>query len=153
MSAFGKDGGKDAEGADRVVIGSFQARLQLTQTRELLMSGHIYSDDDPKDVNLRLDAFQDALDRQGVRCDIVNKEAQLVAQREGLRDLEFRIKELEMAAASKGRDNGLGHKGKGLTSQDNLNLKNYHANIRQIKHNIESLEAAVRAAKAKLAIE
>ena len=127
--------------AARTVAGTFDITLNLTDRRGIKMTGYVYSDDTPTSINQRLDQFQDALDRQAIRSDIVNKEAQLAGHIQNLEAFKRSYDEL----LSK-RDAG----GK-LTSQEKNGLANFEPGVKHAKEAIESLRAAIKAAHDKLA--
>lgn len=124
----------------RVAIGNFTITLNLSDKRGLSVQGVIYSDDTPKELNERLDMFQDVLDRQHIRADVQNKEAQI----------NQLIESLEPAAQGYEDLVELKKKGKRLTSQQLQSLDHYDTNVRSVKRNVESLQHAVRAGRMKL---
>jgi len=123
------------------IAGTFELALNLTDKRQIKMLGYVYSDDTAAEINKRVDEFQDVLDRQGVRCDIVNKEAQVAAMTQNLRNLRDAYDELAERKRS----------GKTLTSQQKNNMDNYERSTKQSKEMIESLTAAITEGKKKLA--
>jgi len=135
----------------RIVAGGFQCQMQLTQQRTLMVTGHVYSDDTLAEMNARIDAAQDALDRQYIRCDIVNKEGQIKAQQAGIE--QFRDQLADLAARQAGAGTGLSEKrpkGHQLSSQERLALENGQRTIDQAEKNIAQLQAEIAAAQRKL---
>lgn len=135
----------------RAVVGTFQVKLALTQQRELTMTGHLYSDDNAEEINIRVDAYQDVADRQLVRADITSKEAQigqLTTHIEQYRD-QLELLQAKQAAVKKGEKNAAGQRMK-LSSQEEQALANNWEGVKGLQKQIESLRAAVAAARAKL---
>lgn len=138
----------DENGQPRSIAGNFQCQMQLSQQRNIVVTGYIYSDDNAEKINERLDAYQDALDRQFVRCDIVNKEAQLTAQVAQLEGIRNALEEL----AAKGASDGLSsekpkHR---LTSTQKQQLQNGEQTMKHHLANIDLLRAAIKEGRAKL---
>lgn len=125
----------------RTISGSFDITLNLTQSRGIKMSGYVYSDDTQKQINARIDVYQDALDRQAIRVDIQSKESQIAMHRINVDT----IGEMSDALIAKKSS------GKKLTSTETMNLGNMPAQLASAKQQIESLEAAIAAGRAKLA--
>jgi hypothetical protein len=115
------------------IVGSFDITLNLSDKRGIKVTGYIYDKDDAKALNERLDWFQDALDRQGVRTDIVNKRAQIAYHRVNIE---------AMSNAAEGLLN-LKNAGRKLSSQQQQQLNAYEPNVAAAKMQIESLEAAI----------
>lgn len=128
------------EDGDTVIVGNFEVALTLTTNRTIKMSGYVYNKDTPEEINHRLDQFQDAIERQAVRCDVTNKEAQIdamMAQLEGHADHFSSIVEKK-------------NSGQKLTSQDKALIDKYDMDVRGAKKSIESLQAAVKKGKSRL---
>lgn len=126
--------------APDVAIGSFEVAMVLTQQRTLKMSGAVFARDTPADINARIDLFQDTLDRQFVRADIQNKEAQIAAATQDIENINDAFQGLLA------KKNG----GKALTSQEKANFTNYEPSVDNRRKHIDSLKAAIAAARAKL---
>ena len=123
----------------RTLSGNFEFTAVLTDKRQLRMTGYVYSDDDAHAINARLDSFQDAIDRQMIRADIVNKEAEgarIDASLEALTQHNAELIELQK--------NGK------LTSQQKQQLSQFESSVRFHLKQKESLGAAVAAGKKKL---
>lgn len=140
------------DGRLRTITGNFQCQMQLSQQRTISVTGYIFSDDSPDQVNARLDQFQDALDRQFIRCDLVNKEAQvkaIMAEVERYRDTLDGL-----AAKSAGTGTGLSaeKQGKKLSSQERLTLQNGQQTVKKQLEYVDSLRAAIREGRAKLGL-
>jgi hypothetical protein len=140
--------GVDVDGNPRLITGTVTVKLMLTQTREIMVSGHLYSDDTPDKVNQRIDEWQDALDRQAVRCDIVNKEAQIAALEQGMKDALERGETLKAKHAAS-RDLQRPDRVK-FTSAEEKELNQMVLNAQGWKKQAESLRAAISAAKLKI---
>jgi hypothetical protein len=125
----------------RVVAGTFDITLNLSDRRGIKMTGYVYSDDTPKEINGRVDQFQDVLDRQAIRSDIVNKEAQVVGHIQNLEAFKQSYEELSTKQTAGGK----------LTSQEKLGMANFEPGVKRAKEAIESLRAAIKAAHDKLA--
>lgn len=135
------------------VVGTFQCQHQLTQQRNLTITGHIYSDDTAEELNARVDLYQDVLDRQFIRCDIVNMEAQIKAQMAGIE--QFRDQLSGLAARAQGKAVGLSAdapRPPKLSSHERLALQNGEQTIRKAQDNIDGLRERINAAKQKLGI-
>jgi len=126
---------------ERKIVGNFDITLNLTQTRGIKMTGYVYSDDTPKELNERIDMYQDTLDRQAVRVDIVSKEAQIAMHRINVEAIQENYDGLMRKRNSP----------KTLTSQERLTIANHAATLASAAKMIESLEAAIKAGKTKLA--
>lgn len=135
--------------AGRTIAGNFQCQMNLSQQRNIVVTGYIYSDDTPDEINARLDLYQDAIDRQFIRSDLVNKEAQVKAM---LADVERHRDHLEeLAAKTKGHGTGLSaEKPPKLSSQERMALQNGEATVKKQMEFIESLQAAIKEGRAKL---
>lgn len=128
------------EDSQRTLSGNFEVALNLTTARQIRMTGYVYSDDTAKDINERIDRFQDALDRQVVRYDIVMKEAEIATAEASIEQLADH--HAELMSLEKGT--------KKLTSQQRMQLTQYEASVRRWKNQKESAEAAIEAARHKL---
>ena len=127
--------------AKRLVVGNFEIQLQLTKERTIKVAGYVYSDDKPHDVSSRFDSFQDQLDRQMIRCDIVTKRAQIASQLINIDQIKWLHKEI--LALREG--------GKKLTSTQLQQLQNAEPSLARAKEIIDSLNAAIAEAEKKLA--
>jgi len=125
---------------DRVASGSFQVTITLTDKRQITMSGCVYSDDNKHDIDERIDAYMDVLDRQLVRADVTNKEAQL-AQQDTI---------LEQHAARFAAFAELKNTGQKLSIQQKNELSQYDTNVQFVKRQKESLRAAIAEGKKRL---
>jgi hypothetical protein len=124
------------------VVGTFQADIQLTQQRRLTITGHLYDNDSPQAVNRRIDIYQDALDRQYIRCDLVSKRA----QRENiLAAIEEHVRDLTALRVSQG-----GEDRPKITSQQRELLKRGDESIERHRKSIQMLDALIAAAEAKI---
>jgi hypothetical protein len=132
---------EDKNALTRAVVGTFQCQMQLTTARTLNITGHVYSDDTVEDLNRRIDMYQDAVDRQFVRCDIVNKEAQKKAQFGAIEQFRDQLDGL------KARQDGAGQKGMKLSSQEKLALQNGEQTIINAQKQIEKLDNEIALAK------
>jgi len=127
----------------RAVVGTFQSTIQLTQQRSLVITGHIYSDDTKPEINERIDLYQDVLDRQFIRADILNKKAQVTAQLQGIEQFKQQLEDLKV------RQHAVGTKK--ISSQEKLALQNGEQTIINAQKNIDRLEADIADAEKKLA--
>lgn len=127
----------------RTVTGTIDLTLNLTDRRGIKVSGYIYSDDKPGDVHLRVDMLQDVLDRQYIRVDLVNKQAQLAGHFQNLENMKEAYAGLLAIQDA----------GKKLTSVQRQAFDNYARNVEHHKKEIASLEAAIAAGNKKLEIE
>lgn len=141
------------DGRLRTIEGNFQCQMQLSQQRTLSVTGYFFSDDTSEKRNQRLDEAQDALDRQFIRCDMVNKEAQvkaIMAEVERFRDTldQLNAKGSSTAAAGLSAEK----QGKKLSSQERLTLQNGQQTIKKQLEYVDSLRAAIREGRAKLGL-
>lgn len=137
----------DQENHNRLVVGTFNCQMQLTQHRTLTVTGHVYSDDTPDQVNARIDLCQDALDRQFIRCDMVNK----IAQREAtLGAIDQQVEQLEELKIAQAAAQGNGEKRPKLTSQQLEIVKRGDETVRGAKKNVAMLDSMIAAAQKKL---
>ena len=127
--------------AQRTLSGNREITLNLTQARGIKVTGYIYSDDTPDEINKRIDTFQRCLDRQAVAVDIVTKEAQIEAHQAGLENGAQHYQNLISEKQAKGK----------LNSQQKAQLERYDADVRGVQLQISSLQSAIARAKAKLA--
>lgn len=128
----------DAEG--RHVAGTFTLACALTDKRQIQFSATYYSDDTPEDLNGRIDAAQDSIDRQVIRYDIVAKEAMLAATEQQEEDLAAHCEHLIQK-----RESGLK-----LVTQERTSLQQFDSSVTQFKTRKASLAAAIAAARKKL---
>jgi peptidoglycan hydrolase CwlO-like protein len=124
----------------RTITGTFELAVNLTDRRTFKMTGYTYSDDTITEVNARVDLAQEVMDRQVVRCDIQNKEAQIEQHTLNLENIRENMEGL--VELSKG--------GKKLTSQQKQSLDNYEPTIKQAQKMIDSLKSAIKQGKQKL---
>lgn len=136
-------------GAGRTIAGNFQCQMNLSQQRNIVVTGYIYSDDTPEEISARLDLYQDAIDRQFIRADVQNKEAQVKAM---LADVERHRDHLEeIGAKTKGQGTGLPtERPPKLTSVERTALQNGQQSIKKQLEHVESLRAAIKEGRAKL---
>jgi hypothetical protein len=125
----------------RTLSGNMEITLNLTQSRGIKVTGYIYSDDTPADINKRIDVYQDCLNRQAVAVDIISKEAQIESLQAGLENGAQHYQSLISEKAAKGK----------LNSQQRAQLERYDADVRGVQVQITSLQAAIARARAKLA--
>lgn len=123
-----------------VIVGNFEVALALTQSRTIKMMGYVFKEDAAEDINARVDAMQDVIDRQAVRSDVQNKEAQKAAALEALEQHAGFMADM----ADKQKSN------KPLATVEKERLKTTDGTVRGLKRNIASLEAAIEAGKKKL---
>lgn len=131
--------------AKRQLGGSFELTAVLTDKRQLRISGYVYSDDvfgggGIHDLNLRVDMYQNVLERQLVRCDLTMKEAAIAQNDQQMLDLLTHFEGLAEKKKS----------GKKMTSQELEQLNKFDANVRFLKKNKESLAAAIAEGRKKL---
>jgi hypothetical protein len=123
----------------RALSGSFVLGLTLTDKRTIQMTGYVYSDDTPDQLNRRLDWFQDTMSRQLVRADITAKEAEIAKSDAAIVEL---AEHFDMLQQKKKKGS--------LSSQEKSNLDQYEASVRHWERTKESAAAAILAAKLKL---
>jgi hypothetical protein len=123
-----------------VVTGTFQVTLNLTDKRGLSMTGHVYLSDSPKDINARIDLYQDVLDRQAIRADLITKRALIVQHNENL----SRYSEHYQSLVRKQRG------ARKLTPAEKLEVDNYDSGVAKASEMIQSLESAIAAGEARL---
>jgi uncharacterized phage infection (PIP) family protein YhgE len=144
--------GLDANGNPRTISGNFQVQMNLSQHRNLVITGYLYSDDSLEQINKRLDDAQDAMDRQFVRVDIVSKEAQVRAI---LADVERQRDALaELAAKNAAGGDGLSEKKPHarLSSVERQKLQNGEQSMKGLLAHVDSLRAAIKEGRDKLGL-
>lgn len=124
----------------RQIAGNFELTAVLTDKRQLRITGYVYSDDTAAEINKRVDAYQDVLERQLVRCDLTVKEAAVAQADQQMLDLLAHFDGL----VEKKKSN------KKMTSQENEQLNKFEANLRFLKKNKDSLTAAIVEGRKKL---
>ena len=145
---FGKGSAKkhaepEAEAtANRTITGTFNLQAQLPNGRSITVQSYVYSDDKAVDVNGRLDAFQEAIERQRTRCEIPELEARREQHVQALQNALAVIKELEEKARTPN----------GLSSQERMNLNNLRTSIKRTNEEIEKGAGAIAEAKKKAGV-
>lgn len=124
----------------RALAGNFEVTLNLSDKRGLRMTGYIYSDDTQHEIDARVNSFQDVLDRQAIRTDLVNKAAQIEQGEATLQALAEHYEEISVK--SKG--------GAKLTSVDKEKVAKHDQSVRHIRNQIDSLRAAIAEGRKKL---
>ena len=124
----------------RTATGSFECAVNLSERRTLRVTGYTYSDDTMEEINARVDAMQDVLDRQLIRADLVAKEAQITQFTQNLEHIQESFQGLLALQQS----------GKKLTSQQKLQIDSFDTNVKNNMKQIESLRAAIKAGKQKI---
>lgn len=124
----------------RTLSGNFECAVNLTDRRTLKVTGCLFLEDTPAEMHARIDVAQDLLDRQAVRCDIVQKEAQVAGHLQNLENM----KEAYAALVAKKQ------KARKLTSQEELALANFDPSVKQSMAMIDSLRAAIASGKQKI---
>lgn len=135
---------KKADGAT-IIVGNYEVAMQLTQQRTIKISGYVYADESNEAVNARLDAAQDALDRQYIRADIVSKEAQIEA---AMQSLVVHREHFDSVVQKKNaRDRGEQVR---LTTQDKEMIGKYDQDVKAVNAQIASLQAAIAKGRQKI---
>lgn len=138
------------ENADKTTVGGqFVISLQVSTTRQIQMTGHVYSDDTPAELNARIDAYDAAITRQAIKADIVNKEAQLAAHVANIKLLRDQYAELVKKQDVVDQKRARGH-AKGLRSTDLQFIDNYDRTLAKAMENMDALKAAIAEAKKKI---
>jgi hypothetical protein len=132
--------GKKEPNKDRTLSGTFQVALNITDRRQIMMTGQVYSDDTPQEIHRRVDLFQEVLDRQGIRADVINKEAQITMH---LVNIEA-IKKAGEALLERKRA------GRKLTSQEKAGIDNYEPSLQRAQEEIDKLRIMIAEGKKKL---
>jgi len=132
-----------SENTERTVAGNFELTLNLTDSRGIRVTGYVYNDDIATDINRRVDAYQEVLDRQAARSDIIVKRAQIETAKSGLKNL---VKEYERMLV-------LTNVGKGLTSSEQQVFDNFGRNKQHLLDTVEELEEKIRIAREKFGIK
>ena len=125
----------------RTIAGTCDISLNLSDRRGIKITFPVYSDDSKPDLNKRMDEYQDVLDRQMIRSDILNKEAQITSHTANLKSMKQAYEGLLSQT----------QKGKKLNSQQKLAMDNYGLQELQAIETIDSLRAAIDEGKRKLA--
>lgn len=131
----------EGESGNRTLAGNFECTLNLTDKRGIRVTGYIYSDDTAQQVNARVDAMMDVLDRQAIRADIVTKRAQI----EGLTQNLQQHRDHYVALVEK--KNTV----KSLTSAEKKQIEDYDPQVKKAMEMIASFQSAIDAGEKKLA--
>jgi len=126
--------------APKLVVANFQINCDLSTARKFTVTGYIFDSDTPKDIRQRINAFQDVCDEQGIRMDIVAKEAQKAQHVVMLQQHQELVADLVDKRKA----------GKTLTGQEKQAINNLDATLLKGREMIESLEAAIAAARKRL---
>lgn len=129
----------EAHKADAAVVGNFEITVNLTDKRQLRMTGYVYSDDNTPLVNARIDSYMDVIDRQMVRADIITKEAEIATSEASLEAITAHNEELL----------NLQKVGK-LTSQQKQQFAQFESSMRFHVKMRDSAKAALAEARRKL---
>lgn len=126
---------------ERIAVGNFalQAQLAGSSGQSMNVAGYIYSDDDERTLNARLDLYQAVIGRQRSRSEIPELEAKREQMVKGMMQARDILSDLE-----KRQENG-----DKLSSQEKLNLQNLSVNIAKVKDEIDKGDEAIREAKLK----
>lgn len=134
--------------SDKIIIGNFEVAMQLSQQRTIKITGYRYAGESTEDFNARLDGAQDAMDRQFVRADIVNKEAQIEALIGNMIQYKEQLAELAQLAVTAEKEGA--PKGKRLNSQQRQALTNSDQTLKNMDAQLKSLQAAIARGKQKV---
>jgi hypothetical protein len=128
-----------------VVVGNFEIGLMLTDKRTIKMIGPVYAADSPEELSQRLDAWQDALDRQAIRADVLSKEARIAAMAADIDRMEY---EAGVLIEKKGKED----KGKGnrLSTTEKAKLDSFEPAVLSYKREIDILSGAIAKGREKL---
>jgi hypothetical protein len=124
----------------RAISGQFELSSPLSTARTFRITGYLFTDDTLEDILKRVAVAQEVVDVQQIRMDIIAKEAEMA------QTMAVIAGHQEQAAKMMEKRN----KGKKLTSQEQLVITNLDATLTGGQQRLESLQAAVKAAKAKL---
>lgn len=125
----------------QVIVGNFEVTMNLTDKRGVKLLGYITAADDAKSINRKLDLYQDALDRQFVRADLVTKRAEIKRWEATIDSLSDQYD--AMTTKQQG--------GIKISSQEKQQMGKHETDLRLCRKNIESLEAAIAEANKQLA--
>ena len=125
---------------ERTLQGSFSITLNLTDKRQIMMSGYVYKDDTQEQINTRVDLFQEILDRQLIRADLASKEAQITSLEGGMEQLRAHYDALVRVSQT----------GRKLTSQQKLQVEQFDVSVAANTKQRDSLRAAIDEGRKKL---
>lgn len=125
--------------AGRLAVGNYNLTQQLPNGRTIQFAGYTYTDDTPEDVDGRLDAIMDRMDRVRARCEIPELEA--------ARDQKLKL--LENARDVLSELEGRQQRGEKLSSQEVMNITNLRVNLAKANEDIDKGTEAIREAKRK----
>ena len=128
--------------AGRLAVGNYNLTAQLPNGRTIQFAGYMYTDDTAADVDGRLDAIMDRMDRVRARCEIPELEAAREQKIKALSQYREVLAELE----KRQRD------GDKLSSADLMTIKNLRVNLEQANKDIEKGAEAIAEAKAKAGV-
>lgn len=129
---------------ERIAVGNFalQAQLAGSSGQSMNVAGYIYSDDDERTLNARLDLYQAVIGRQRSRSEIPELEAKREQMVKGLGQAREVLAEME----------GRQLEGKSLSSQERMNMKNLAVNVAKMTEEIDKGGEAIVEAKRKAGI-
>jgi hypothetical protein len=131
-----------SEDRGKRIVGNVDITNNLTDKRGIKISFYVVEgEDDRASMNKLIDAAMDVVDRQVVRADLVSKRAE---RSMWIASLELLQRNHEQLMAKR---NGA----RKLTAQENLQVGKFDGDLQRCKLGIESTDAAIAAAEAKLA--
>jgi hypothetical protein len=128
------------EQTQKLVAANFTLTGILTDKRQITITGYFYAEDTPHERHARVDEYQDIIDRQVIRADLVIKEAEILRNENGLQQLAAHHEAL-VKRKQKGRK--LGH-------QEVDQLDKYESSVDFFVRSNNSLRAAIDAGRKKL---
>ena len=124
----------------RAISGNFELTCALSTARQFRVTGYLFTDDTVEDILKRVAVAQDVCDLQGIRMDIVAKEAQISQHAVAMESAQEHVASLL----------DLQKKGKTLTGAQKVQVNNLDAQLAAGKAAIDSLRAAVKAGRQRL---
>lgn len=123
-----------------VIVASFSLTTPMPNQSSLVISGHFYNKDDPKEIHSRLDQWADIAKRQFERSSIELREA---GRKQHLANLE-NIKKSFEALAAKVRD------GAKLSTMDRQKFENGQQSVKAATEQLAQIDDGIAEAKKKV---
>lgn len=130
----------EAKDPKAILAGTFEVSLTLSTTRSMKINGYIFAGETVEQLNARITSMQEVVEHQAIRADVINKEAQKDAM---VQSLELGVEHIKDLAEKKKANVK-------LNTQQRLSLDRSETDIRNVQSQIASLDAAIKAGRAKL---
>ena len=122
--------------SEKKVENIFTCTVNLVESRQITVNGNFYADDSPEDMNRKLDAVLDVMERQRKRFELPVMQKELEARLKALQNNMDQMEALQKELTAKG--------GKGNAAQLRMNIQTYSVNISKIRKDIEDGQKAIQ---------